>query len=131
MSKRCDLTDVRIMTGNNVPKSKHRTRRTFLPNLKKVSLTSNVLNSLYLLKIAAKTLRTINKYGDLDAFLINTKQSNLSEKAKKIKKNVLNKLKENNTLSDVKVERKSKIKKSSLLSKRKKKLLANKAENKQ
>ena len=71
MSNKCDLTGVGVMSGNNVSKSKRRTKRQFLPNLKEVVLKSDVLGVNVKLKIATNTLRTVNKYGSLDSFIIN------------------------------------------------------------
>ena len=57
MTRRCDLTGVGAMSGNNVSKSKRRTRRSFVPNLKEVSLKSEALGGNVSLKVAANVLR--------------------------------------------------------------------------
>ena len=88
MSNKCDLTGVGVMSGNNVSKSKRRTRRQFLPNLKEVVLKSDVLGVNVKLKIAANTLRTVNKYGSLDSFIINYKGNKLTDQAKKLRKRI-------------------------------------------
>jgi large subunit ribosomal protein L28 len=89
MSKRCELTGVGVMTGNNVSHSHRKTRRRFLPNLQKISLLSDALNSLIKLKITAATIRTVDHNGGLDAFLLKTSNTKLTDKAKKIKKMVI------------------------------------------
>ena len=38
MSRKCELTGKKAMSGNNVSHAKNRTKRKFLPNLKNVSL---------------------------------------------------------------------------------------------
>ena len=119
MSKKCDLTNKKGMNGNNVPKSRKRTRRIFSPNIRRTSFKSNILNTDFLLKVTTDVLRTINKYGDLDSFIINTKQSKLSDSAKKIKKDMTKSLVKNNCLENIKIFNKSKIKKSKFENKRK------------
>ena len=103
MSSRCELTGVGVMTGNNVSKSKRRTRRDFLPNLKEVSLKSDVLGSNITLKISANTLRTINKYGDLDSFIINYRGNKLTDKAKKLRRRIEKALIQKCTYKDIKI----------------------------
>ena len=107
MSKKCDLTGVKGMTGNNVPKSKHRTRRTFLPNLKEVYFKSDILGTL-VLKVTANVLRTINKYGGIDAFLVNSKSSKLSENGCKIKRKIKKSLIKKGTIDNYKINKVSK-----------------------
>lgn len=89
MSRRCDLLDTGPMSGNNVSHSKTRTRRRFEVNLCNVTLMSDTLGQKYRLRIAAKTLRTVDFKGGLDAFLLGTKNQKLTEKAKKIKKDLI------------------------------------------
>ena len=43
MSKRCELTGVSPMKGHNVSHANNKTKRRFLPNLKKVSFKSDLL----------------------------------------------------------------------------------------
>jgi len=89
MSRRCDLLDTGPMSGNNVSHSKVHTRRRFEVNLCNVTLMSDTLGQKYRLRIAAKTLRTVDFKGGLDAFLLGTKNHKLTDKAKKIKKAVM------------------------------------------
>ena len=96
MAKRCDLTGIDVMTGNNVSHSKRHTKRRFLPNLQNVTLKSDTLGVNITLKVAAKTLRTINKYGNLDSFLINYGYAKLSENGQSLRKKVKDSLFEEN-----------------------------------
>jgi large subunit ribosomal protein L28 len=89
MSRRCDLLDTGPMSGNNVSHSKVHTRRRFEVNLCNVTLMSDTLGQKYRLRIAAKTLRTVDFKGGLDGFLLGTKNHKLTDKAKKIKKAVM------------------------------------------
>ncbi len=86
MSRRCDLTNVGPMSGNNVSHSNAKTRRRFEPNLCNVTLVSDTLGQKFKLRITAATLRTVDFKGGLDGFLTNTKNAKLSEKARKIKR---------------------------------------------
>ena len=86
MSRKCVLTGTKIQTGNNVSNSNHKVRRIFAPNLQKVSLRSDLLNKTFQAKITTRTIRTISKYGSLDAYLLNTKANNMTDFGTKLKK---------------------------------------------
>ena len=86
MSRVCELTGKGPMTGNNVSHAKNRTRRRFLPNLNEVTLLSDKLGRGYSLRISAAALRSVDHRGGLDAFLAKAKDSELSERAQKIKR---------------------------------------------
>jgi len=63
MSRVCQLTGKRPITGNNVSHSKRRTKRRFLPNLITKKFYIPEIDKTVSLKIAASALRTINKLG--------------------------------------------------------------------
>tara|TARA_Y100001970_G_C14170457_1_gene823827 strand:- start:286 stop:561 length:276 start_codon:yes stop_codon:yes gene_type:complete len=88
---KCELTGKTFQTGNNVSHAKNRTKRRFLPNLQNISFISESLGQKIQLKVATSTIRTVEKKGGLDDFLLSTPNSKLPEKAKKIKKTILNK----------------------------------------
>ena len=46
MSKRCELTGVSPLKGNNVSHANNKTKRRFLPNLKKVTFKSDNLKKI-------------------------------------------------------------------------------------
>lgn len=92
MSRKCDLLNVSVTTGNKVSHSNRKTRRRFLPNLKAASLKSDILGVDVTLKLAASTLRTINKYGNLDNFLVNYPYAKLTDEARKIRLKIKKKL---------------------------------------
>jgi large subunit ribosomal protein L28 len=91
MSRRCDLLNTGPMSGNNVSHSNVKTRRRFDVNLCNVTLMSDGLAQKYKLRIAAKTLRTVDFKGGLDGFLLGTKNAKLTDKARKIKKALIKK----------------------------------------
>tara|TARA_Y200000002_G_scaffold374351_1_gene374954 strand:+ start:220 stop:534 length:315 start_codon:yes stop_codon:yes gene_type:complete len=88
MSRRCELTGKGVMTGNNVSHAKNRTRRRFLPNLNNVSLVSEALGRSFKFKISASALRSVDRIGGLDAFLLKAKETELSTSALKVKKDL-------------------------------------------
>ena len=85
MSKRCELTGISPLKGHNVSHAKNKTKRRFLPNLKKVSFRSDILKKNIRLNVANAALRTVDYKGGLDKFLLSAKNKKLSKKVKKIK----------------------------------------------
>ena len=85
MSIRCQLTGKGYLNGNNVSHAKNRSKRRFLPNLQNVSFISVKLGRSIQLKVAASTVRTVEKKGGLDEFLLNTSNAKLSSEIRKIK----------------------------------------------
>ena len=92
MSRICELLAVGVMSGNKVSHSNRKTRRRFLPNLKTISFKSDALGSDLTLKIAASTLRTVNKYGSIDNFLVNHRYAKFTDLAKKLRVQIKKKL---------------------------------------
>lgn len=88
MSRVCELTGKGPMTGNNVSHANNRTRRRFLPNLNDVTLTSEKMGKTYSLRISSSALRSVDHRGGLDAFLAKAKDSDLSARALKIKREI-------------------------------------------
>ena len=91
MSSRCQLTGKAYLSGNNVSHANNKTKRRFLPNLQKITFISEKLEQVFQLKVASSTIRTVEKKGGLDEFLINTPNSKLPQKAKKLKKTIISK----------------------------------------
>ena len=89
MSTKCQLTGKTFMTGNNVSHAKNRTKRRFLPNLQNVSFVSEKLKRSIQLKVCTNALRTVEKKGGLDEYLLNTSNSKLPSTAIKLKKQIL------------------------------------------
>ena len=89
MSIKCQLTGKTYLSGNNVSHAKNRTKRRFLPNLQKISFTSDKLKKSIKLKVAASAIRTVEKKGGLDEYLLKTSNTKLPMEALKIKKQIL------------------------------------------
>ena len=88
MSKRCELTGISPQKGHNVSHAKNKTKRRFLPNLKKVTFKSDILKKNIKLNVSNAALRTVDFKGGLDKFLLSTKNAKLSNKVKKIKSSI-------------------------------------------
>ena len=91
MAKVCELTGKRPMSGNTVSHSNNKTKRKFYPNLKKVSLRSELLNKNISFKISTRALKAVDFRGGIDEFLIRAKNAKLALRVKKIKKQILSK----------------------------------------
>lgn len=63
MSKICQITGKKVVTGNNVSHSKKRTRRTFEPNLFTRKFYNPDADNWVTLKVSAAGIRNINKKG--------------------------------------------------------------------
>ena len=89
MSKVCEISGKKPMSGNNVSHANNRTKRRFIPNLQNVKLYSGTLQKYINLNITIRTMKTVEKNGGLDSYLINTSNKNLADTAIKIKKQIL------------------------------------------
>jgi large subunit ribosomal protein L28 len=85
MSRRCDITGKGVLTGNNVSHANNKTRRRYLPNVQSRMIYSDVLGNVRL-HCSPAGIRTIEHNGGLDAFLLGTNDSQLSENALKVKR---------------------------------------------
>ena len=89
MSKICEISGIKPMSGNNVSHANNRTKRRFIPNLQNVKLYSGTLQKYINLNITIRTMKTVEKNGGLDSYLIKTSNKNLAETAIKIKNEIL------------------------------------------
>ncbi len=86
MSRRCEITGVGPMVGNNVSHSNIKSKRRFMPNLVSTNVQSDALGQTFNLRITNAALRTLDYRGGLDPVLLKAKDENLSVKALKIKR---------------------------------------------
>ena len=63
MSRVCQLTGKRPITGNNVSHSNRKTKRRFLPNLHNKRFYIPEQDRWVTLKVSSKAIRNINKLG--------------------------------------------------------------------
>jgi large subunit ribosomal protein L28 len=88
MARRCELTGKAVLTGNNVSHANKKSRRRFLPNLNEVTLISDALGQTVRLRITSHALRSVEHRGGLDKFLAKAKDSELSIKARRLKRTI-------------------------------------------
>ena len=88
MSRRCQLTGRGVQTGNNVSHAHNKTRRRFLPNLQMMSLFSEALGKSVRLKVSAYAIRTVERKGGLDAFLLDARDSDLTLDIRRLKRRI-------------------------------------------
>ena len=84
MVKKCDITNVKPMTGNNVSHAVNKTKRRFFPNLQNTSFFSEILGKNIKLKVTSKGIKTVEKNGGIDKFLLNSKNSKLNNETRKL-----------------------------------------------
>ena len=88
MSRRCELTGKGVQYGNNVSHANNKTRRRYLPNLQQVSLMSEVLGRTVHLRVSVAAIRSVEHRGGLDAFLMDTRDAELSVELRRLKKQI-------------------------------------------
>ena len=88
MARRCSVTGKGVMVGNNVSHANNKSRRRFLPNLQAATLLSDLLGRPVRLRLTASTIRSIEHKGGLDAYLLNTANTRLTEEAQRIKRQI-------------------------------------------
>ena len=89
MARRCELTGKGVLSGHNVSHANNKTKRKFRPNLSEVSLISDKLDRTVKLKISKHALRSIDHNGGLDAFIIKQNDDNLSDRARRLKREIV------------------------------------------
>ena len=69
MSRKCELTGKSVLKGHKVSHANNKTKRKFLPNLKKVTFVSNILKKSIKLNVTNSALRSVDKKGGIDSFI--------------------------------------------------------------
>ena len=88
MARRCAFTGKGVQAGNNVSHAHNKTRRRFLPNMQKTSLLSDTLGQMVQVRLSAAAIRTIEKRGGLDAFLLAAPDGELGREARTLKRRI-------------------------------------------
>ena len=106
MTKQCELTGTKVSFGNNVSHAHNKTRRTFAPNIQKKSTYSESLNRMIKLNLSIRAIRSMEFAGGLDKYILSIPNSQLSNKALKvktaIKKKVTPNIKKKETKNNIK-----------------------------
>lgn len=88
MSRVCELTGKKPLSGWNSSHANNKTKRRYLPNLNDVTLQSEALGRGIKLRITAAALRSVDHRGGLDAYLAKARDTVLSANALKVKKEI-------------------------------------------
>ena len=91
MTKKCELTGKMPLKGHKVSHANNKSKRRFLPNLKKVKFTSELLKRSLKLSVSNAGVRSVDKKGSFDQFIKDAKAKNLSMRLRKLKKSILSK----------------------------------------
>lgn len=89
MTRRCELTGKQPLTGNLRSHAENKTKRKFRPNLVNVTLISEALDRKFKLRVSTHGLRSVEHRGGLDAFLLKSVDSHLSDRCKNLKHEIL------------------------------------------
>ncbi len=88
MARLCPVSGKGVLVGMNVSHAHNRTKRRFLPNLQPASLLSEALGRSVRLRLTTNAIRTIEKRGGLDAYVLGTAASKLSAELVKVKRQI-------------------------------------------
>ncbi|MBV9835116.1 MAG: 50S ribosomal protein L28 [Alphaproteobacteria bacterium] len=89
MTRRCELSGKSIQVGNIVSHANNKTKRRFLPNLQDTSVLSDALGHTVRLRLTPRAIRTLEHNGGLDAYLLGTGNSKLTDEMKALKRRVV------------------------------------------
>ncbi len=88
MPRRCQLTGKSVRFGRNVSHSHRKTQRRFQPNLQRVSLLSETLGRALPMQVSTAALKTVQRRGGLDAYLLSTPDEKLPLEGLRLKRQV-------------------------------------------
>ena len=88
MTRRCELTGKLPLSGQLRSHAENKTKRKFRPNLCDVTLISDSLGRSFRLRVSANALKTVEKRGGLDAFLLKAGNDDLSDRVLKVKRDI-------------------------------------------
>lgn len=88
MPRVCELTGVRAQSGHNVSHSNRKTNRKFRPNVQKVRFPSEALGREVELRVTTRAVRSVQRAGGLDAFLVGADAAKLPVAAARLKRDV-------------------------------------------
>jgi large subunit ribosomal protein L28 len=91
MSRRCELTAKGPQVGHKVSHSNIKTKRRYLPNLVNVTFLSDALGRAVRLRVSTNALKSVDHRGGLDAFLLKARDTELSQRAVELKRQIAKK----------------------------------------
>lgn len=84
MSRRCELTGKGPIVKNKVSHSNVKTKAWMTPNIQKRRLYSDALESYVTLRVATRTIRSIEHVGGFDKFIMAQAADTLSKRARAV-----------------------------------------------
>jgi len=98
MSRVCQLTGMRRVKRNSIAiersKITKRTKGFAQVNLQKRTFKTEKFGKIVFKKVANRAMRTIEKYGGLEGFLVSVKRKHLTPEARQLRKKIYNKQKQ-------------------------------------
>ncbi|HKQ54658.1 MAG TPA: 50S ribosomal protein L28 [Methyloceanibacter sp.] len=91
MARRCELTGKAVQVGHRVSHANNKSKHRFLPNLCAVTLISDALGQSYSFRISANAVKSVEHRGGLDAYLLKSRDTDLSTKARRLKHQIAKK----------------------------------------
>ena len=88
MSRRCELSGKAVLVGHNVSHSNIKTKRRYLPNVQDMRLQSEALGRYVRLRISIHALRSVEHNGGLDNYLVKARDTQLSLRARRLKREI-------------------------------------------
>jgi large subunit ribosomal protein L28 len=88
MTRRCELSGKLPLSGQLRSHAENKTKRTFRPNLCRVTLISDALQRKVRLRISAHALKSVEHRGGLDAYLMKAHGAELSVRCQRLKREI-------------------------------------------
>ena len=88
MPRRCHLTGTHSHSGQNVSHSNRKSKRRFEPNLQRVTFYSEALRHPVALRVTTRAIRTVQKHGGIDRFLVDMDAAKLGPVGQRLKRRV-------------------------------------------
>jgi large subunit ribosomal protein L28 len=88
MPRRCAQSGKSVQYGNNVSHANNKSRRRFMSNLQIASVLSDALGHSVRLRLTPRGMKTIEHNGGIDAYLLGTNNSKLTEEMVALKRRV-------------------------------------------
>lgn len=89
MARRCAVTGKGVLTGNNVSHANNKTRRRFMPNIQVASFFSDALGTAVRLRLSANGIRTIEKNGGIDGWVLGASSGDLDQEMLRLRRRIL------------------------------------------
>jgi large subunit ribosomal protein L28 len=86
MARVCPLSGKKKLSGNKVSHANNKTGRCFMPNLQNVSFLSDTLGSKVKIRLSTHAIRSVEKSGGIDKYLLQACDCLLSSRFRRLKK---------------------------------------------